>query len=326
MSLITECVEQYIPPRNHRTPSGWISFNCVACQYQGHSPDTRQRAGIIFDSGGVSYSCFNCNYKAHWKPGQKLSNKMKQLMIWLGIPETMVGKCLIESLKDQSEPNRISLKNELPTFTNYKLPNNFKYLKDSLDDIAIVPYIDYITQRGLDFYDYDWAIINDRDHYKRLVIPFYYRNRIVGYTARHIGDVKKYRYKSEQQPGYVFNMDNQTYNKKFVLLFEGIFDAISMGGIAIMGQTLNGGQYNLINSLRKDVIVVPDKDRSGKELVDDAIKFNWKVSFPQWDYDIKDANDAVKRYGKLYTMYNILKNVESSELLIKTKTKWWFND
>jgi hypothetical protein len=48
------------------------------------------------------------------------------------------------------------------------------------------------------------------------------------------------------------------------------------------------------------------------------------VSFPNWDDGIKDANDALKHYGRLYTLYSIINSVETSELKIRLRMKTWF--
>jgi hypothetical protein len=58
--------------------------------------------------------------------------------------------------------------------------------------------------------------------------------------------------------------------------------------------------------LGREVIVVPDKDRPGAKLVRAAIKNGWSASLPPWEDDVKDVADAVKRYGRLYTLTTIL--------------------
>ena len=43
----------------------------------------------------------------------------------------------------------------------------------------------------------------------RLIVPFYSKKQIVGYTCRKVKEGKP-KYVSEQQPGYVFNLDAQS--------------------------------------------------------------------------------------------------------------------
>jgi hypothetical protein len=68
----------------------------------------------------------------------------------------------------------------------------------------------------------------------------------------------------------------------------------------------NETQCLRINALGREVIVVPDKDKPGAKMVQAAIKNGWSVSLPPWEDHIKDAADAVKNYGRLYTLTTIL--------------------
>ena len=45
---------------------------------------------------------------------------------------------------------------------------------------------------------------------------------------------------------------------------------------------------------------------------------------PDWDHDIKDISDAVGKYGRLHTLYAIIKNAQESQLKIKLRMKKWF--
>jgi DNA primase len=87
---------------------------------------------------------------------------------------------------------------------------------------------------------------------------------------------------SEQQLGYVFNIDRQHDDRKFAILCEGPIDAILMDCMALLGSNVSGGQKSLINQLRKEIIVLPDKDDAGKKLVEVAQEMNWYISFPEW--------------------------------------------
>jgi DNA primase len=149
-----------------------------------------------------------------------------------------------------------------------------------------------------------------------LIIPFYFNNKIVGFTARLLRDGKP-KYISEQQPGYVFNFDRQKDNRKYVIVCEGPFDAISVDGVALLSSDIGSHQKNLINQLKREVIVLPDRDQAGKKLIEQAIENEWSVSFPNWDRNIKDANEALLKYGRLATLYSIISAKEHSALKIK---------
>jgi DNA primase len=127
-------------------------------------------------------------------------------------------------------------------------------------------------------------------------IPFTYDNRVVGYSSRML-DNRQPRYIHDTQPGYVFGTDLQGADWRYAIVVEGVFDALSIGGLAVLHAEINDAQARLIRSLDREVIVVPDQDEAGMRLVDRAVELGWSVSMPDWPADVKDVNDAVIRWG-----------------------------
>lgn len=322
MSLIIETVSAYLPPKRKHTPSGWTSFNAVCCHHNGDRADNRQRGGIMI-TDGVTYHCFNCGYKASWQPGRPLTTKFRKLLQWLNVTDELITKCSFEALrlKDEIAPeHKLDL---IPTFFDKALPRGSKSILDWINEPpleALGPVVQYLYDRGYTVDDYNWYWTDEQGFNDRLIIPFYYQNRLVGYTARLIRD-GKIKYISEQQPGYVFNLDHQTYDRKFVIVCEGPLDAICVDGVAVMSNEISPQQHNLISKLQREVIVIPDQDQAGQKIIEQAIEWGWSVSFPNWEQDVKDVNDAVRKYGKIYTLWSILKNRESNALKIKLRTK-----
>ena len=103
-----------------------------------------------------------------------------------------------------------------------------------------------------------------------------------------------------------------------------VLDAVAINAIAICSNEVNDVQAEVIETLDRDIIVVPDRDKAGKAMVDAALKYGWSVSFPDWGDGIKDVADAVAKYGHTFTMKSILQSVESNSLKIKLMTKKWF--
>ena len=161
------------------------------------------------------------------------------------------------------------------------------------------------------------------DMNKRLLIPFYWRGDVVGFTGRIFDESGKVKYYTDVQPGYVFNMDAQDWTRKFVIVTEGPFDAITVSGVSILGSEINGIQKELIDNLNMQVIVVPDRDAPGQKLIDQATEFGWSVAFPEWAEGVDDVADAVLKYGRLFTIQSILKSTESSNLKIDLKRKMY---
>jgi DNA primase len=152
-----------------------------------------------------------------------------------------------------------------------------------------------------------------------VVVPFTCDNKIVGHTARFL-DGKSPKFISDQQPGYVFGTDLQDPVWQHVLVMEGIFDALCIGGLAVLHNDISDAQARLIRSLGKEITVIPDQDSAGVELIDRAMELGWAVSIPQWE-DCKDVNDAVKKYGRLGTLLTIMQARETSRIKIELRKK-----
>ena len=333
MNPIQQVLTAFLPSKRKTTPSGWTSFDAPCCVHNGESADKRKRGGVMLNGDGtVSYHCFNCGYTASFVPGRNLSVKMRKLMRWLNVPDSDITKCSLEALrlKENAPDESSELSISIPKFESKELPvgarsimnwHDWKALEPSGLDPDLMRAIEYIISRGLMIDDYDFMWTAEGSYKSRLIIPFYHQGDIVGYTARKLGDGSP-KYITDSQPGYVFNLDGQGWDRQFVIVVEGPFDAISIGGVAVLRNEVNDQQAMLINSLQRQVIVVPDKDQSGEQLVTDAIKYGWTVAFPDWpDADVKDVADAVKRYGKIYTMQKIIHSVTSGikiQLLAKT--------
>jgi DNA primase len=123
----------------------------------------------------------------------------------------------------------------------------------------------------------------------------------------------------------LFNLDEQSYARKFVILTEGIFDAIMLDAVAILGSEISHQQKLQIELLNREVIVVPDRDKAGSKLIEQAIEFGWSVSMPPWHDDVKDVNNAVLKYGKVLTMQAILKHRHKTKTKIKLHEKLWLS-
>ena len=326
MSIVAETVLTYIPPKRKKTPSGWISFNAPCCQHNGQSVDTRQRGGIIQEGENISYHCFNCGFKASWQPGRDISYKFRNLLTWLNAPDDVINKLALQVMQ---ENEGIQIKKnivELPKFDTVDLPDNSIKIADIDDfDSHSLAVLEYIASRSLSIYDTDYYWSSSLGYRDRLIVPFYFQREIVGWTARTIIPNKTPKYLSEQQPGFVFNLDEQHPKKVFVIVCEGPLDAIHIDGVALLGSEIKDQQAMLINRLNKDVIVVPDRDEAGSKLVEEAIDLGWGVSMPDWGEGINDIGEAVNKHGRLYALHKVVSAVETSPLKIRLKEKKWFS-
>jgi hypothetical protein len=285
--------------------------------------------------GTVSFHCFNCGFKANYMVGRKLNQKMRQFMSYIGIAEDTIRRMAIEAMREEEGDAKYERK-KFVTFNKRELPKDAhkldvwleKYVGEDLTEPQwnkIDHLLKYLESRGIgpDWYDFMYSPDKGWDVFKRLLIPFYWRGDVVGFTGRMFEQSDKVKYYTDVQPGYVFNMDAQDWSRKFVLVTEGPFDAITVSGVSILGSEINDTQRELIEGLGRQIIVVPDRDAPGQKLVEQATEFGWGVAFPEWDKTVGDVADAVLKYGRLFTIQSILKTTETSKLKIDLKRKMY---
>ena len=329
MSIVSDLLNVYLPAKRKTTPSGWTSFNAPCCVHNNENADTRGRGGVIYEGEVISYHCFNCGFKASWQPGRNLSYKFKKLLEWLNTPDQEITKLALDVMRENEGVEVQKYSVELPEFSTVQLPEGSEPLSKYMWAEAghcpepVVRIFQYMLERNLNIEDTDYHWSPSLAYKDRLIIPFYYEGRVVGYTARTVKESKS-KYLTTMQPGYVFNLDEQRPHKVFCILCEGQIDALHVEGCAIGGSDINDAQALLLNRLNKDIYVVPDRDKAGSKLVEQAIDRGWHVSMPEWDMDINDIGDAVSKYGRLYTLYSIASAAESSPLKIRLRAKKWF--
>lgn len=319
------------------TLKGWRTCNGQCCIHNNETPDKRGRAGFNFGlDGSIVYSCFNCGYKSSWKPGIQFSKRFKNLLHWYGIPESQVDMLNFEALElkasgefSQSVLHQIEIPVEFP---EEEIPYKSRYVNTITADECDNDFLDcveYTINRNINFekYNFLWSPATRGNFNRRIIVPFYYKNKLVGWSARSIDIVKPYeRFVMQQPNGYVFNLNNQSYKSKYMVVCEGIFDAMTIDGVAVMHGEISHAQAALIESYGKEIVVVPDFDKSGRKLVDSALEFGWNVSFPVWGEDFKDINEAACALDKIFVLQNIFQSIESNPTKIKLLAKNAFKD
>jgi len=318
MILVVDTFQTLLPPRIKKTPSGWHSFNAPCCQHRGHRQDTKSRAGVRFDNG-ISYHCFNCHYTTCWQPGWTISHKLKQLCHWMGADDSTVNRMVFEALKTESIEYEHTVSDSIITFDTVALPDRSTSIAELvehelLDDNALLDCIKYLIERGFDPTNGNFYWSDEMP--SRVIVPFFYNREIVGYTARKIGKGQP-KYLNNKPANFVFNLDKQSQEQRYIIVCEGPFDAYSIDGIGLLTNAISDHQARIIESFGTEIIVVPDQDIAGLELVDQAIERGWDVAFPTWADDINDVADAVLRYGKLFVLVDIIKTAVSGQIKLK---------
>ena len=311
--------------KTRKTGGGWISGNAVCCVHNNQTTDKRNRGGVMIGDESITYSCFNCNFKCGYRSGQTLSSRFRDLLTWLGMDKLALDKLAIEAIriKDSQSGAQAKIVSRIPKiiwFETMDLPSGSVRLDASNPDHQV--HVEYLSGRGLTADSYTYYVTPDDDgrNKNRIIIPYYYNGQLVGNTSRFYDSLKP-KYISDQQRGYVFNVDAQSSKFEVCIMVEGQFDAISIGGCAYMGSTINEDQATIISKLNKRIIIVPDKDASGMSVCDRALQLGYQVSIPTWHDDIKDVNAAVIRYGKLATLLSILQSATTNKIKIEMEKK-----
>jgi hypothetical protein len=310
-------ITQYLPGKRKQTPSGWISFNAPCCTHNGQSADNRLRGGLKAADQGWSYHCFNCGYTASFILGRSVSFKARRLLSWFGVADRDIEFLNLESMRHRSVYGIIEDRQRTfealqgIAFDERDLPAGAEFVEPDSE------YADYLRKRCVPM---DFPFMKDPLVTRpSIVIPFTYRDQVVGWTKRFLDD-RNPRYLSDAQPGYVFNVDSIKDSWTQVIVTEGIFDALSIGGVAVMHNDINDAQARLIRNLGKEITVVPDQDRTGLDLIDRAMELGWAVSIPDWG-DCKDVNDAVIKHGRLATLITIMQSRETSRIKIELRKR-----
>jgi len=309
-------VVSFLPGKRKQTASGWISFNAPCCIHRNDTQDKRQRGGIKPSSDGSwSYHCFNCGYTASFVLGRNLTFKARKLLEWMNVPTEEIERINLESLKHKSIEGLLGDRQEVIQrlqsieFEDRDLPAETQELNEFAKE--------YLQKRCVPL---DYPFLYKTMPRRGVVIPFTHNNQVVGHTTRFLDD-RTPRYIQDIQPGYVFGTDLQKSNWQTAIVVEGVFDALSINGLAVLHAEINDAQVRLIRSLGRDVIVVPDQDEAGIKLVDRAVELGWAVSMPEWPDGVKDVNDAVIRWGRLATLLTIMQAKETSKIKIQLRKK-----
>lgn len=323
-----------------RTPSGWLKHNCPLCIHRGHTPDHKERFGVLYSvDGTIALNCFNCGFSTSWSQGLLLGKKMSFFLSTIGVPQQDIDKLRFEAFREQHNvinPN-ITLTGNItkkwtPVDMLADLPDCYSirfWLENDCEENDFLQVVNYALGRNiLDIDRMYWTPHKEFLYHKRVVVPFTYKGQIVGWTGRLIATAKNVpKYHNNMPPSFIMGLDEQLdYDRKYHIISEGVFDAMVSGGVGVLHNKINSDQAALISNLHGEKVLVPDRDSSGDELVHIAKENKWSVSFPNWGRDpegnvIKDIAHAVQVYGHVLTLQSIIENIERDAHAIKLKRK-----
>lgn len=305
--------------------NGWLSKNCTCCTYLGESADRRSRLGLKYDTISVGLNCFNCRYHSKWTTGSPLSKSMKLYLTSVGYSDDEIKTINFKLYKESYTHTDLNI--EIPQqkashWNTIDLPENSLSIEEwaqiNCNDESFLSVVEYVNKRKLLPYSKIIYWTPNSEYKNRFIIPFYYQHKIVGYTSRTVIDELP-KYKDNRPDNFIFNLDRQCNNRKYIIYCEGILDALHMDGVCTFGNRITEYQFSALTKLNKEIIFVPDFDNSGMALLEKVLEFGWKVSIPQWVY--KDVSESVEQRGRIITLRNILDSIETNEFNIKIKSK-----
>lgn len=269
-----------------------------------------------------SYHCFNCDFKCRFTLGKSLSKNLRSLLSYCGVSDELITKYNFESLqqKDLIDYVKVKRKKLKVTFKETELPESAVLIDESNPEHK--KFADYINDRGLSVSDYPFMITpaDEGRNSNRIIIPYTMDGKIVGHISRYL-DNRIPKYIKEQQVGYVFGLDLQKPEYEVCVVVEGIFDALSINGCALTHDTISDEQAELLRRLNRKIIIVPDLDKTGMTICDRALELGFHVAIPNWTEEIKDTNDAIRKYGKVPTLLSILQSATNNKIKLEMMRK-----
>lgn len=324
-----------------KAPKAWNKRNCMLCHTRGHGRDTRNRFGIQFNPNSIACNCFNCGFSAGYTEGRDLSKSFKHFLKQINIDDKFIEQIEFEIFKERNNIDSIRegspeipaidkesrLKSLLQKWKPVSLPKDSlpitQWLEHGLNDPEFLKVVEYAISRNIyNLDEFYWCPEYIHNLNQRLLIPYRYKKHIVGFTARlcYDTDGKEIPKYFQQVPtDFVYNLDCQdNWNRKYCIVTEGVLDAWTVDGVSTLGE-INQHKIDVINRLQKEIIVCPDRDKKGWDLVEAAIDNNWAVSYPKWD--AKDAAKASEKYGRLLTTHAIISSAVSGREKIELHWK-----
>jgi hypothetical protein len=317
-----------------QSAKGFWTVKCADCN------DYQERGGFKFDiDGSVGYSCFNCGFKTKFVPSdpatRRLPKKMYELLSKFGVHEDELKKfnASLYFNPREYEAAPVGEKKALGfPVKEVPLPDpSFDIINDESPWCEVARA--YLETRGLSLNSYTY-FVSDREAYSgRLIIPYYFRGKMIYWQARSLDPSIEPRYKnpSVEKDNIFFNMDElYRYTDEPLFVVEGPTDSNSIGktSVALLGSKLTEFKIRELRHVaqRRKVIFVIDKNKNGFDLGNLVLHLGedleWYVTmFPD---NISDANDALLKLGRIWMMNYLGSNASKGfqgKLLLKMKCK-----
>ena len=320
-------LEDLIRQRVHFTRVAHTGFHHCVCDVCNDHTD---RGGFKFHGGEVGYNCFNCGAAGRYiENSGEITRKFRKILNVFGISDEDIDKEIGKAFfTKNTESETISLadvsqrkekKNYLIT-PEVELPKGVMLLGSTDKGIQIQEKIvEYLLSRKIDPSVYTFYFSLDPKHLNFVIIPFYRNGKIIYWQGRNFtnGSSKKDRWDNctESKENIIFNFDELFRGSGPLFVSEGIFDALPLNGLALIGSKINEAKIEILKKTRRELIFVIDKDKNGRMVAEKALENGWKITFaPQFTDDV---NKSIITYGKCWTVYQLFNQIPKTEFEAK---------
>jgi hypothetical protein len=298
----------------HANARGFFDVRCPMCH------DQKDRGGFKFDTEFCGYSCYNCGAKFKYEEGTgKLSRNAREILEAFGITKddlTAIRSAMFQQPKEEAEVTLDELKKVKLITPEVPLPEKSHPIgADHHEELQLL-IAEYLDKRKIDAIEVHAHFSLDPRFLNRVILPYYRDGKIIFWQARAIFDDMKPRYLNSPiaRDAVMYGYDRlYSYDPAPLFVNEGVFDAVVLNGISILGSSLNAAKIEVLKKCRRRVIFVIDRDKTGGELMKQVLDNGWEISFV--DKRAGDANKSVQMFGLPYTIYTLMKNVTRSPVL-----------
>lgn len=297
-------------PLFHLSNTGWSVGKCPQCS------DYKERAGFKFDGNSIIYNCWNCSTTAGYEEQSgKMTKTFKSILEAMQLDMDEVSK-ILGSARLIIQPQTISTINlasllEVDTSTpEINLPKKTYPLGHPEFIQFQEKIINYLLSRNIDPIKFNFFFSFEEKLIDRVIIPFYRNEVLIYWQARLLPDALGKRYENPpiKREAVIFNIDKlYTFNEEPLFVTEGVFDAMLIDGIAILGSSLNDAKKELLRNSRRRLIFIIDKDKNGKSLAYEVLQEGWEITFTP--NGASDLSDSITKYGKLWSFHEIMKAI-----------------
>lgn len=306
-------VQSIIEERFNLQPiqTGWIVGKCPICH------DYKVRAGFKFEDGQVIFNCWNCSKAGRYEEfSGRMSRNFRQILNAYGVEDSEISTIVNTPFffkKNESKSETITL-SKLTKVNTHTPTISLPEKSLPLGHPEFIEYqeklVQYLVDRkvNLDKYKFYFAV-SDR-FINRIIIPYYRNGNLIYWQARSIIDSEKKRYDNAPavRDAVMFNIDQLSrYSNAPLFITEGVFDAMMVDGVALLGSSLNEAKTELISRSSRRRVFVIDKDKNGRHVAESALENGWEIAFSP--HDTEDLNQSVKRFGLSYTIYELIKSI-----------------